>query len=407
MNVLRLRIALFSLLAITFLAVLAFPQVAREWRRHQENQLANQCRQAASLHRWDELKVLVERWTSQNPSSGEGWMLRGRAAIGRGEWSEAADSFSKVPDWDPQAVAALAEATQLRFRRLNDPLKGAETLERILRINPKAAEAHQQLIGFYAATLQRQKLAKQIRAAIAAQCEPPEAYAYDFLLFTLRDNNTVSLNARWLKEHPEEEIFLVSNFLLRPELAVQDSSSASMSTASSPSYPESESVSDKKKQVDVMLQRFPQNIELLAYQANLCIVTGDVRRGAEILAQAPASAGTDARFWRLEGWIHESNQEFDKAISAYHRGLELHAVDWNTMIRLSVVERRKQNLAEVKRLTALVERALELRRDLRKDDGSKTPSPAILGELAQYYRDCGEKTVGPALERRIGGRSVR
>ena len=177
MNVLRLRIALFSLLAITLLAVLAFPQVAREWRRHQENQLANQCRQAASLRRWDELKVLVERWTSQNPSSGEGWMLRGRAAIGRGEWSEAADSFSKVPDWDPQAVAALAEATQLRFRRLNDPLKGAETLERILKINPKAAEAHQQLIGFYAATLQRQKLAKQIRAAIAAQCEPPEADA--------------------------------------------------------------------------------------------------------------------------------------------------------------------------------------------------------------------------------------
>jgi tetratricopeptide (TPR) repeat protein len=198
---------------------------------------------------------------------------------------------------------------------------------------------------------------------------------------------------------------VVARFLLSAESMVQDAGLSSMSNASAPEYPRSEDMGLKLEQVNAMLQRFPQNIELLAYKANLCILAGDANGAIEVLSQAPEPAREDARFWRLEGWIHESNQELDKAVSAYRRALELHATDWNTMFRLSVVERHRQNLSEVKRLTELVNRALVLRSEFREAPGSFGQDPSVLTELAKFFRDCGEQTIGPALERRIASMS--
>ncbi len=241
---------------------------------------------------------------------------------------------------------------------------------------------------------------QQIRSAIAAQTEPREAYVHFFLLYTLKSRDAVILNERWLASDPSNEIFLVARALQLPESTTESQETPALGPASEPGQTLPETA--KPGRIDELLRRFPHNIELLAHKADEYLADGNLDGATSLLSQAPDSAGNDARFWRLKGWVHESNAEFDEANSAYRRALQLHPVDWITMNRLAIVERHRQNIPEVTRLTKLVERANDLRRVLRKLTSVENVAPPILIELAKFCRDCGESIVGPALERRMG-----
>ena len=389
-----------SVVFVVLSTAIASPYAYRAWCSHRRNELAKQCRAARSSLRWDDLQVLADRWTGWDSLNGEAWMFRGQAASGRADWSAAASHFWRVPDSDSHAIPAMIEVSKLAFTRLNDPLKGIDACHRILQIDPRAVGAHTQLIGFYATTLQREKLLQQIHAAIHAKSEPREAYVYYFLLYTFRSMDAVELNERWLKEAPESELFLVARVLQLPDPKTESPETP----IDVPAGGFSRSLTERSKleQVDELLNRFPHNLELIAYKAEDRFAAGDVRGAAALLSQAPDAAGNDNRFWRFKGWLHESNGELEKATEAYHRALELHSVDWSTMNRLAVVERRQRNVAEVERLTKLVEQANEIRRTLRKLKSVEMVTPAILVDLAKLYDKCGDREIGPALERRLG-----
>ncbi|MBC8114020.1 MAG: hypothetical protein H7062_06560 [Candidatus Saccharimonas sp.] len=393
------RIVVISVAIVVLATAAISPYAYREWCSYRRNDLAEQCRAARSRQRWDDLQVLADRWSKWDSQNGEAWMYRAQAASGRHEWLEAANYFWRVPDTDARAIPALIELSKLAFTHLNDPLKGVAACERILRIDPRAAGAHQQLIWFHAMTLQREKLLRQIHAAIDVQREPREAYVYFFLADTLRSGSAVELNERWLEAAPDAELFLVARVLQLPDLETESPDTPNPSPAGE--HPKTMTGRSKLELVDELLNRFPHNMELLAYKADDCITTGDIDGAAALLSQAPDAATQDNRFWRIQGWLHESNNELEEANTAYRRALELHAVDWNTMNRLAVVERRRQNIAEVQRLTKLVERANEARRVLRKLEAVELVTPEILVELARLYRESGERVVGPALERRL------
>jgi hypothetical protein len=332
-------------------------------------------------------------------------MYRGQAATGKKNWAEAANAFWNVPDTDAHAVSAMIEISKLAFSSLNDPLKGVAACQRILNIDPHAAGAQKQLIGFYATTLQREKLLRQILAAIQSQSEPREAYVHYFLLYTMRSKDAVDLNELWLKSHPDEELFLVARAIQLPESTIESKDAPSGSIGAQPSGP-SEGRS-KMELVDELFNRFPNNLELLAYKIDERIDAGDALRVAELLAQAPEAAARDNRFWRFKGWLHESNDEIDDAAEAYRHALQLHAVDWTTMNRLAVVERRRQKVAEVQRLTNLVEKGNEIRQSLRKLKSVELAPPSILREMADVLREAGDQVIGPALERRLGSRQSK
>ena len=71
------------------------------------------------------------------------------------------------------------------------------------------------------------------------------------------------------------------------------------------------------------------------------------------------------------------------------------------MNRLAVVERRVHNHAEVKRLTALIERSHDIRGRLRKEKAVEIASLQILQDLALLFRDCGDLGIANALEFRL------
>ncbi len=393
------RIVVISVVVVVIATAISSPYAYREWCRYRRNDLSEQCRAARSRQRWDDLQALADRWTTWDPQNGEAWMFRAQAAGGRREWSAAASHFWRVPDSDERAIPAMIELSKLAFTHLNDPLRGVDACERILRIDLRAAGAHQQLIWFYAMTLQREKLLRQIRAAIEVQREPREAYVYFFLVDSLRLGSAVELNERWLKAAPDAELFLVARVLQSPDLETESPDTPNPAPVGE--HPQSMSGRSKLELVEELLHRFPHNIELLAYKAEDRIAAGDIDGAATLLSQVPDAARQDNRFWRIQGWLHESNNELEEATAAYRRALELHAVDWNTMNRLAVVERRRQNIAEVQRLTQLVERANETRRILRKLPAVELVTPAILAELAKLYRESGDREIGPALERRL------
>ena len=393
------RIVAAALVIVALVAAIGSPFVYREWRSYQRFDFAKQCREAQIDRRWEDLQSLADRWSSWDSDNGEAWMFRGRAASGRRDWSAAASYFWQVPESDSRSIPAMIELSKIAFAHLNEPLKGVEAAQRILRNDPHASVAQKQLIDFYATTLQRDKLLRQIHTAIREQSEPRESYVYAFLLYTLRSKGAVELNEHWLERSPDEEIFLVARALQLPE----PKSKSQEAPASVPAGDQSMLTSERSKMdlIDELLTRFPQNIELLAYKAEDRVDAGDLDGATSLLSKAPDAAKRDGRFWRIKGWIHESHDELDDAATAYRRALELHSVDWNAMNRLAVVERRLQNVAEVERLTKLVERAQEIRQLLRKTTEMEMVTPSILVELAKFYRDCGDRVIGPALERRL------
>jgi len=393
------------LLIVSLVLLASTPLIVWSWHVWERQRLIDRSRLAASKYQWDSLKELATQWTRLDPSNAEAWMLLGRAANARREWPEAVEAYWQIPDSDRSAVPALLEVSHLAFGPLNDPLKGIEASERIIRIDPNESGAQQQLIMIYAATLQRQRLLRQVHAAIEARCEPPEAYGYDFLGHTFRLNDAVPLIDRWLKRYPDEEAFVVAKFLLQIETSNAASDVGTLPHASSPDYPTRDIENSKMEQVNELLKRFPLNEELLAFKANLCISTGNQESATAILSQIPESFLDDARFWRLKGWVHESNEDLDAARKSYQRALELRAIDWNAMVRLTVIERREQHFEEVKRLTDLVERALDLRNRIRGSGGLEKSDISLSVDLARFYKDCGEKVVGPAIERHIARRS--
>lgn len=387
------------IVVVAAVTVVGSPVAWRQWNESRRVQLTKQCRLARHSQRWDELQALADTWTHWDPQNGEAWLNRGIAANARGAWSDAANDFWRVPDSTPQAIPAMIELSKLAFTHLNEPLRGVEACERILRIDPLAAGARQQLIWFYAMTLQRAKLRQHILEAIKLQREPREAYVYYFLLYTLRSQDAVDLNSRWLQAAPDSELFLVARVINLP-----DPQSGSAETPDPSPTAENRSLfleKTKLEQVSELLTRFPHNLELIAYKAEERFANGDVPGAAAVLKDAPESVSQDGRFWRFKGWLHETNDELEASIAAYQKSLELHPVDWNTMNRLAIVERRAHNQSEVQRLTGLVERGNQIRKKLRQERAVETASRQILQEIAKLYRDCGDHEIARALEIRL------
>lgn len=398
------RYVLFLAAFVTTTLALGSLVAWRSWNEHRRTRLAHECRLARSGQRWEELQTLADEWTRLDPQNGDAWMNRGIAANARKEWVQAAENFWQVPDSSPQAIPAMIELSKLGFTHLNKPLRGVEACERILRIDPMAAGARQQLIWFYSMTLQRAKLRQQILEAIERQCEPREAYIYYFLLYTLRSQDAVGLNARWLQGTPDSELFLVASVINLPDPSGSPDSPNPSSTAMDQRLAFEEKT--KLQQVDELLTRFPHNLELIAYKAEERFTNGDPSKAMAILKNAPESAAQDGRFWRFKGWLHEANNQLEASIAAYKKALELHPVDWNTMNRLSIVERRLQNQSEVKRLTGLVERGNDVRKRLRQQV-VETASPQILQEMAALFRDCRDDEIARSLENRLNGARAR
>lgn len=379
------RFGLVFSIAILLLAGSSYAYGA--WMRSVRTAYLLQCRQARDAGDWVELQRLAERWTAWDRRNTDAWLFRADAAQHQDDFASAAVYLESIPDSDPKSLPVLVSLSKLQFAALNRPFDGVKTCERMLMKEPRTTAAHEQLIEFYALSLQRRQLEYQIRFAIKCSREPPTAYVYLFLIDTMKLESGVASNSSWLEQYPDSEIFSVARVLQMPE-------------------PENdlngESGDHKSEMTNSLFEKFPKSLELLAYKIDLSIRRGDPDKVMELLLNLPPEADEDSRFWRAKGWLHLVRDELPKAKEALQKAIELYPMDWNARNWLSDALRSEGDFAEAERHQGIVRRARRLRQLITSGTKNQNSSTEVLTEIAEIARQCGDVQVAQALTRRLG-----
>ena len=385
-----------SLLAVGLIGFAGWSQ----WQESLVPRLREQLKEAAVRGRWQEVGSLSARLTELAPRDGEARMMRARAAHAQGNPVESARFLSEMPDC-PQKQRALQELAELQLGPLVAPLAAEQTYRQMLERDPRSELAHQRLIFLYAITLQRQELMHEARQAMELHCEPVEAFVYLFLADELPFSNGPELNHRWLSGDPNAELFKVAEAIqlatslkggvLRDELEVV--------------LRMRKLADDKDRALAGLFQRYPDNLELLAWHIERAIEHGDLDRTVELLSRLPARADADNRFWRFAGWAKAQLGRQQEALANYNQALQLHPLDWTTRHLLAGLRREQQHFDEVDRLEKIVQTGYELTLAIYVLPDARTVPDTLLSRLADFATECGDELFASSLRRQLRPRS--
>lgn len=355
------------------------------------------CEAAFASGNWEELKSEATDWTLADADSGEAWMFLARAHQQLGDLEESVAALRKVPKTSPKSGTAQLAIVELYFGPLNKPQLGAEVCEEILKDNAESVTARQRLIFFLAMTRQRVRMIEQIRTAMKLRTEPKESYTYLFFADSLPFTNAAALNAHWLAGSPDSELFEVARAVYLAETldigVSQDNREQALAAE--------KALSEKETRMRELLEKYPHNIELLAYFLNRARLFGDLERVVELMSKAPVESESDNRFWRIKGWIHARRGEPQEAESSYRKAIELHPLDWGTRSLLAQLLQQEQRLEEASQLRELVEQANKLRRDIEVLPSADQLTIVIVQGLADYAGACGDQLYADCLSRRL------
>jgi tetratricopeptide (TPR) repeat protein len=298
------------------------------WRHELVVAFNRQCRDLSAEKKWPELATVSERWARVDPDQANPWLFRAEAAEGLKDWAHVVEYLDRIPRDDSRAIPALARKAVAEFENLNRPLDGMKTCDEALRLDPRVLIAHKQTIFFCAMTLQRAEMVRRIRQAIQVRRESPESYVYLLSASWLYSGSIYRHNTHWLEADPDNEMYLVARAL---QVYVYEVKSDLAQAAEFEHIPPAEE----------LLQRYPHNLELVAYFLNRTIAEGDVDRVRDLLrAVPPELADVDARFWRAKAWCEDTDGESGPAELSLRRAFELDRYWWQIHFQLHDLLRR-------------------------------------------------------------------
>jgi tetratricopeptide (TPR) repeat protein len=394
----RVRRAIVLLIACTTLGLLALFLWAgwQGWKSYRVRSFQSQCTAARSVQDWKTLEAQAQAWAWWQPELALPWVYAAMGAQQQGKVTQAAAYLQQIPDEAPQAPESLLALVDLQFHDLNKPFEAEATCQRILRIDPAVGEAHRRLIFFYGMTLQRQKMARQARQAIARHCDIPDTYVHllgaDWLTFS----NAYDLNGHWLQNDPDNELLLVARALHFVGAKALDGTTGEVQDESGV-----KKLALHEKVLTEYLARFPRNLELLSYFLNKACLSGKADRVIELLARAPPEAVEDNRFWRFKGWVHAAQRQYALAEDAYRHALQLNPYDWHSQHELADLMRRLKKPDQVEMLQALALEGKQLRKAIMQLPNVQDIPTPILRRMAAYAGMCGDTVVSDSLSGRI------
>ena len=386
------------ILAVTAMALIIGAILAgrfgyRKWSARRTQDFAKQCRALQRDMDWTGLASVAQQWAQWDTTNADAVLFQAEAAQSAGDLQTAADLLGQVPARSSKHLPALIERTTLLFGPLAKPLEGVSVCEQILEIEPRAYLVHQRLIFFYALSLQREKMLRQIALAMELGCDSPDAYVYLMLADHLTFQNGFELNNRWLQSDVNQEIFLVARTVHRWKILAQSQSSTSDSQ---------KQMALAEQLLSEYLERFPANTTVLEFFLERAIATGDVSRVEALLSRFPAADSTgDSRYWRGRGWWHAARDEVDQAVEAYRKSLRCYPFGWGTRHELADVLRRRQEFQEVAQQQALALQGKALRQKLQELPDARSASPAVLQAIYEYVKQCGDDRTTTALAKRL------
>ena len=371
------------------------------WNEARAKRLGIACREAHQAGDYAAEERLATAWNGLEPAAAEPLFFLAQAQLGLGKQRAAADTLGRLPDGDRLTLTALGDRADLLFGDLQDPREAARTCERILALDPTNGEAHRRLCFFYAATLQREKLAAQARQAVELGCETPETYVYVVGSDWLTLSNTSAVNGHWLKAAPDDELFLVaaargfvSNSGLEEDVAGSEEGDGNGNG-------EERQVPEHDRRLKELLDRFPGNLELLAYFLQKATTRGDIDDVTGLLGQAPPEAEADNRFWRFKGWVHAQSDQPAEAEAAYRRALEIDPYDFATQHQLAGALRKGGKLEAAADFARLAAQGQGLRKSILQQPDVRAIPPPLLREMGSYAAGCGDRDVAARIAARL------
>jgi tetratricopeptide (TPR) repeat protein len=301
----------------------------------------------------------------------------------------------------------MMELAAVLFGTLNKPLEAERVYLRVLEIQPHVPTAYQRLIFYYAVTMQRTKMQKQIERCISTECDSPETYVYRLLVGSDWNafSNAHELLGQWLKSDPDNEFFQVAYALhVVKAHSLEDKMMADKNALATATDESSIRAREFGERISDLISRFPSNIELLVFMLNQATANGDIDQVAKLLSRAPPEAISDNRFWRYKGWFHAAQSELVKAEDAFREALKLNPYDWGSRHQLAEVMRRTKRLKEAEFSEQLSVQGKELREEIVKLPDVRSAPPRMLKKILDYAAACGDSLVAEHLYRRLQSR---
>jgi len=378
------------LLTLTAIAIGALPTYSW-WHNRQTAQFKEACVRAVQDKAWERLDAVAARWVEWDPSSNDGWVYFAEAAAQLGEAEAAVKALGHVRDDYHGVLKALAIRGEVLFADLNRPYEAVATWERMLRINPRADVARQRLIYFYSMTLRRLEMLAHIRKAMELECEPPESYAYYLLANELNFSDGLGMVRKWRQTYPDDEALEVAEAIY----TAKDSS-----TRSEREFGQSLIARGDLTPINRLLEKYPKNLEVLAFHLDYAIYDGDEAKVLELLGRCPPEAEGDARFWRYRAWYLASQGSFEEAEKAVRKSLELHPVDWQTWLLLSNILRRLEDpqAAEAAEISVI---GKNLKRELFELPTARAVDHQLGLKIYRYLKRTAPPEVCRAMARRL------
>jgi tetratricopeptide (TPR) repeat protein len=343
----------------------------QRWIAH----LKHKCFVATSTEDWPHLEDAARSWLRWAPEDGAAWLFAAEAARGRGDFERTAACLGEIPDSAPECVQALALRGDLLMSELHRPFDAERNWQRMLKIDRSAALPQQRLIYLYAITQQRAALLLQIQDAIAAHTEPREAYTYYCLADRLLFSNGLVMTSTWLEANPDNEVLEVA----RAIYSARGNSSRTLSM-----FRIGSAAPGDQSLIDEMLEKHPQNLEVLAHHLTRAISDGDMHRVEALLRQIPPDADSDSRFWRFRGWYHAARNQLTEAEAACRQALRLYPLDWRVRLELTSILRRMGRTEEVAEASELALAGKELERRLLEQPNADDVDRSVFIGMSSY-----------------------
>lgn len=363
------------------------------WVRSVTTETAAACQAAIQSDRWDEARILADRWVRRAPADADAWFSLAEVARSQGDLAATAESLRRVPPSDRRYLKAQALRGDLLLDGLRKPAEAIVAWQDMLRQSPGAEVAHQRLIYVYAMTLQRNRMVEQIRQAIRHRAEPPEAYGYLLAAPNLVFSDGYHRVGQWLAESPDDETLRVAHAIF----AARTNPSKGVKMFGS--------VDAQAGDLSLIRQCLlddPENVEVLAFFIDRAIFDGDLEEAGRLLQTLPASAEQDSRFWRYLGTWRDSQKQTAAAAEAFRQSISLHPMSWRSHFELAAVERTLGRAEEAAKHAELGARGKLLERQILELPNAAQADRKLLLALWEFARDCGDHQAADGLGYRLG-----